>query len=755
MKGRGKLLVAWAAFVLGAWPAPAADRIGKHVRIVLDVSGSMRSNDAGRLAVLSTLLLHDLAAPNPTLGDSFEILPFEQDWQWPDPSARPPVSRRRVTVGFERRDALVLSLAGLAYDSQKTYFYPGLVAAIDDLAQSPGGHRDIRTVVLVTDGVPEPETRDREASLIREVLIPRLAEYDIRLYVLAFSDEAVAQRSFLEAMVRGAGGRRFGEVFIDPSGSGLLAHMLTIFARSFGYAPDSVHELRGTVDLDLEAGGEPEKVAVVVHTPLPQPPRLDLAPPQGGGLNTPAGLVRGIEPGGAFSLVWVLSPDAGRYSLSTDVAQGSVAVLRPTRLELEVLPGIGFTQTELTLAEIPFALSVRVRSPLADLGDPGPVDLSFRAVGERLASPTPEGERHAWRGERGAPPAGAGKPTAEGRVYDIEVRFEENPRAAGEVYVGYLELEARRGEAIVGARLGDHAHRVEVHPFLAVAPLPAQAYVADRALERGEEGCTRFSLTLAGGRLPENGKPALALRAVLAPADPALFGHELRRALFTLDGVALSVEGRPGVEAGSWYKGRRLSRERFLGEHELCLRLGEPTRGDPSAPLEVPLAMTLLESPYDEFRVIDLFTAKILIAPPGLARWRPLIGLAGGLAFLAALLWYVRDRPNLPRDMVCATGRDRSALIPGVPGPSGWVHRLLGLVGERPLVSEDGQTVAWLRPERDALYRIRPAAGLTIADGVGRSLPLERGLAAVDVHHSYQLTGEHGRHVLRLEYAEG
>jgi hypothetical protein len=749
MRGRRIL---WLAVVLSLlWPVTLV--AGEHVRVVLDVSGSMTDNDPRRRVILATVLLHDLAAPNPTLDDSFEILPFDQNWRWESPQDPPPRSTRgRIRARFERRDELIRELGRLGYDARMTYFYPGIKAAIADLRETPGGHRDVRTIVLVTDGVPEPPTREREAELIRTELVPELERHGIRLYVLAFSDQALQNRDFLDAMVRSGNGARLGEVFLDPDGSGLLSHMVDIFARSFGYAPDAPRDLPGPISLDLEKGGRPERVAVVVHAPRPEPPELRLTPPQGGFLNAPDGVVSAGEEGGSYSLVWALSPSTGEYRFASSARDGSVAVLRPVRLELEVLPAPPHTQTELTMARTPFRLRVRVRSPLEDVGDPGPVDLSFRPLGERSKNPGTGEALYSWRGERGAPPAGPGEGTPDGRIYDVEVEFPENRRQPGEVYVGYLELEARRGEAIVGARVDEHAHRVEVHPFLALAPLPLTAYVSDRALERHEQSCTSFSLTL-NGELPHPGEPEYALRAVLDPPDGQVFERELWQALFTLDGIPLTVQGRSGAEAGAWHKGRTLDRDQLLGEHELCLKVGEP-RGHLDEPFEIPLAFTLLEAPYDDFRVVTPFTAKVRVAPPGtIDRLRPLIVLGSLALALLAALWYLRERPGLPRDLRCALGRDPAALVSCEPGSPPLLRQLLGLTGERPLVADGGEALAWLRPAGEELYRLRPAPGMRIRSEDGRPVLVDRGLANVEVHRPYRLEGERGSHVLRLEYS--
>jgi hypothetical protein len=743
-------LLAIAAFCF-LRPAPLA--AGEHVRVILDVSGSMKQNDPGRRVILATVLLYDLAAPNPTLDDSFEILPFDRDWRWQDPGDPPPESRReRIQAGHEDRRRLLRELSNLDYDASKTYFYPGLAAAIADLEQTPEEHRDVRTIVLVTDGVPEPPTRDREAELIRSELVPRLEEHGIRLYVLAFSDEARRYRDFLEAMVRTADGRPVGELFLDPEGEGLLRNMLGIFARSFGYSPGDARRLPGVEELDLEAGSRAERVAVVVHTPRPEPPSLRLSPPSGAALNAPDGVVSAGEPGGSYALTWVLSPAGGEHGFASDAGEGSVAVLRPSRLQLELLPAPPHTQTELAMAQTPFHLKVRVRSPVGELGDPGPVELSFRPLGERRRD-VEGGDGYSWRGDRGAPPAGPGEVTEEGRVYPIAVEFPENQDTAGEVYVGHLELEARRGEAVVGSRIDDHAHRVEVYPYLALAPLPLTAYAADRALDRNEEGCTSFDLTLAAGELPHPGEPVYSLRAVLDPPDPEIFERELRGAFLTLDGVPLTVEGRPGTEVGGWYKGRRLDREELLAEHELCLRLGEPTRGDPGTPVELPLRFTLLESPYDDFRVIDPFTVKVAVVPPGtLDRWRPLLALAGISGLLLAALWYLRDRPGLPPDLRCAVGRAPGSLEARNLAEGPLPQRLLGLTAERPITTAGGETVAWLRPAPGDLYRLRPAPGTHLLDEAGRPVPTESGLATVDVHRPYRLQSDRGSHLLRVEF---
>ena len=750
-----KRRVAVALLVFGlALPAMAA----RHVRVVLDLSRSMKANDPGRLAVLSTILLHDLVQPNPGMGDSFEVIPFDPDWRWPNAAAPPPVSsQRRITAQLGRRKEFVSALQTLPYEARMTYFYPGIAAALQDLEQVRAGASDIRTIVLVTDGVPEAPTRDAELQHIRNELAPRLEQHGIRLYVLAFGGEADRYRDFFGRIVRSPQGTSLGEYFVDPrGGTQLLSYMLQIFARSFGYSPDAARPLPSTAALDLEAKTTPSRVAVVAFSGRSQPaPKLLLTPPAGGSVSAPEGVQDAFVSGGSYSLLWVLSPNRGDYGLVSDVSAGSVAVLRPTQLALEIVPAPPHKQAERTLAGTAFPLRVIVRSPTGALGDPGPVDLSFRMCGERSQRPGAS-DGYAWVSERKAPPPGAGIATAQDRAYDIVAEFREDPENPSKIYAGYLEVEARRGEAVVGSRVGPRAHRVEVHPLLSISPLPLTSYASSNALERGQQACTQFTFNLDAGHLPHPDRPSYPIRTVLI-ADPLLLDHELRQASFVLDGQTLEVEGKPGAQPGAWYKGRPLTAAALLGEHEVCVRIGKPDAGDPSRPLELSVAATLLEDPYDDFRVVQPFTLKVLVSPPTfLQKWR-LVLLSGLiLAGLAGLLWYLRDRPAVPEDLGYAVGREDSTMQPASRDLDGrpMLARLLGWITESAVVAPgEDRVLGRVRPVDAELFRLRPARGVHVeAFNREEQIDLRRGLATLAIHRLYRLRSDHGSYLFRLEY---
>jgi hypothetical protein len=738
-----------ALVFLVALPAQGGD----HVRVVLDVSRSMSGNDPGRLALLSTALLLDLANPNTTRGDdSFVVLPFDQAWAWSNPEAPVPVSRRSpLPFDSRRREDFLRQLSELPYDAAMTYFLPGLEAALSDLERAAKAG-DRKVIVLVTDGVPEKPTRDREAELFRQRVIPDLEQLGARLYVLAFGPEAASNRGFFDGLVRGSGGANLGAVFVDPDGQELLRHMAALFGTSFGYSPDPPLPVSATSSLDLHGGKEPERVAVVVTQPGPAAaPDLGLGPPPGGVLNAPDGLRRARQTGASFALQWVLAPSPGRHSFSTSATIGSVAVLRPSAVTLSLLPTPPHLQVVRTVAETPFPLKVLVQSK-AGGGDPGPVQLSFRIAGERALREQPP---FSWVGNPQAPVAGLGAASTNGRVYDIVTKFPPNKNGRRELYPGHLELTAQRGAAIVGTLSGQHAHRIEVYPFLALAPLPSAANARDSALRRFETGCTEFQLTLDGGELPHPERPRYSLRATLD--ESIRFEGELHGAGVTLDGLSLEVEKQPAPEPGPWYRGRELDREQLLGKRRVCIQLGKPTQGDPARPLELPVRFSLLEVPYDDFPVVKPFTLRVLVAPPGFwQRWGTLLLLGSALLSLLALAWYLRAKPDFPADLgftLVREGSTQERAFQPLPDVT-LARRLLGVVGERPL--RDGlrdRTLGWLRPVDRELFQLRLPRGAQIeAVEPGGPVPLEGRRATLSAHRVYRVRTQEGAFLLRVEY---
>lgn len=436
---------------------PPVMAANNHIRVVLDISKSLSISkptqgwptDPKRLAVLSTILLYDLARPNPSLGDSFAVIPFDEgkDWKW-EPGDSPPKSKRpaiRVEPG-DQRDKLVTALNSLKYNGEKTYYYPGLLRAIEELKEISGNKSDVKTLIFVTDGLPELPTREQEALLIRANLIPLIEQHNIHLYIIAFGQKAYQNQPFFENMITSSDGfNRLGEFLVDKNGNELLSHIIKIFSANFGFTFEPPQNLPYVKKLDLEGGMVPPRVAVIVYSNRwPKiAPTIKLTPPPQGKLNMPDGIQSARERGGSYSLTWVLSPNAGQYRFRTNIRTGSVAILRPSNVELEVLPAPPYSnQTEWAVAGKELHLRVLVKSPTGAKGDPGEVKLSYTPFGENIPDPL---------GEKLAPPPGMSEVTPDGRIYNIVVHFPKHPHTPTKDYTGYLELEAYRGRARVGA----------------------------------------------------------------------------------------------------------------------------------------------------------------------------------------------------------------------------------------------------------------------------------------------------------------
>jgi hypothetical protein len=450
-----KKILLFYILIIISLPAIATNN---HVRVVLDISKSLSSTrhpekgwptDPKRLAILSTILLYDLAQPNPSLGDSFEVIPFDQNWNW---SNEPPESKRpaiKIKPG-EQRKKFISILNQLKYNGEKTYYYPSLLRAIEDLKNTPNPKQDIRTLVLVTDGLPEKEIRGQEAQLIRKNLIPLLEKHQIHLYILAFGKEAYKNQAFFNNLIISSDGiNHLGEFLIDKDGDKLLLHMIKIFSSNFGFTFQKPQTLPKVSKLNLEGNIVPSRVAVIVYTNYSKKiPLLRLTPPRLGRLNAPDGIKSASEKGGSYSLQWVLSPNRGKYKFRTNINKGSVAILRPSNVELQVLPAPPDTnQTEWALAGKKQHFKVLVKSATGAKGDPGEVKLSYTPFGENIPDPL---------GQTLAPPPEASIVTQDGRIYDIMVQFPKHPQNSKKDYVGYLKLEAHRGLAKVGA----NQHRI-------------------------------------------------------------------------------------------------------------------------------------------------------------------------------------------------------------------------------------------------------------------------------------------------------
>lgn len=781
--------LSWALLYVVAVTGVVFAESRHHIRVVLDLSKSMRvvdggdvGNDPGGMAILSTILLYDLAHPELNGGDSFKVIPFNRGWDWEDLN-RPPRQDPGVIIEATDsggRSALVKAVKSLQYEANCTYFYPGLEAAVKDL-ELAGGAEDTRTIVLVTDGLPDDpckkgkiKTKDTEKRLIEQELVDkRMKPGQIRLYVLPFGPQV--NEEFFTRMAVDSGGR----VFFSPGrglrGENLLEDMLKLFADSLGYEVDGPDSPAPNV-LKLRKEPGVSEAAVVVFNPKTSsgtasiPVIARLTPPPGlsqinlytnGPLSEIAPVIHGIantgtgEPGAAYSLDWVLNAEPGNYALEIKLDPGQrsqVAVLRKVTAELK------FIDKSNPSKNLPNVVNVMANTEL-----PLALELSNRAGGDPAKDIAVQFKLSTQSNPHDAPPLKAN----DYRFRKLVEQFPANNPDSSRVYSAKIEAAAYKNGMDLGNKI---FQSVNVHPFLSIAPNPISGN-AGAALSKGETTCSGAQFILeVQGHLPKpsGSSNQYTVTASLDFKDAVAIEQEFNGAWFKLDGKALQFDHEKSPASPShpshppaeeWFKGREMTEAELLGKHEFCVEIGAPISANPSKNLDLPVHFVLKQAPYDDFDVIQPFVYRITLAevkppaPPEPPDIKVLCALGLALLFL---LWHLRGQPKLPSDLGFALAPEGGAskLTSRPLGEGSILQRVLGLAVEKPIIAENGEEpFAWVRPVDGELYQLRLGKGVALTNPEsGPPLALKGDLATVSVHRVYYLSRASKAYRLRLEY---
>lgn len=688
--------------------AAAEAQARRHIVVILDTSKSMLQQDPKRLATLSTAMLFDLARPDLASGDTFEVIPFQSGGQkWTDSSE--PCEERAGTIieptkgssGAAAAANLQSQLESRAYDSNWTYFYPPLCAAMNRLGSREGD----RIIVVLTDGLSD--RADLDQSLILGKLAPKMAETNTRLQVLAFGDKASEASAFFQPVVNPAGGS-LGEVFEDPSGQNLLENMIEIFGRCCGYVSETV---RGN-SLALRGRVIPENVAVVAFWKTPAQPGFELSPTEPLGMPNP--LRTASESGSSYALRWFTAPiPESAVPIKTAAPNATIAILRPPEVELSWTTPRGF-EALATRNDLCQEVQLRLKGGSKE-EPPDDITLSFRITGPEYIDgwfPASGGELNADR---------------DARIFEVCPVFKDTFPAGADSYLGRLEVRAMRGEVTLETLTGVEGMAATVKPLLRIRSTPATADADNANLSRAEVGCANFALLLE----PWEGFEARAatgrpyrLTAALSPAAK-LDSGPLSGAAVRLQVLGSAVASRPvridepGRELWSAELDgpliERLKRSGGAQGQELpfraCVEIGRPSAGGSA---EVELHFSLAETPYRDMPLgvlSDPFTVKLEVAEPDiLERYWSLATLLLLLVLLALMAWYTRYRLTLPPDFRAAPGAGPDG--PFTPQPLGdrpLFKKLAGLDSELRLEAPGNQTpLGWIRPLGDELYAFRP-----------------------------------------------
>ncbi len=309
---RSLRIILAAATLLCATTASAADL--QQVRVLVDVSGSMKRTDPQNLRVPAMRLLANLLPPDSVAGawlfagDVTPLMPVDEvDDAW----------QRRAT----ERAARIHSRG------QWTDIGAALDNALQGWDRPVGGQR--RSMILLTDGkVDVAPDAERSAAARRRILddiLPRMVAANVRVHAIALSEDADAE---LLSVLAGA---TDGAFRVAEDAERLDRLFLELFEQAV--QRDSL-PLRGR---RFEVDAAVEELTFLAFREKGSPP-LRLVPPGGGEFSAedhPAGVRWRSEAG--YDLVTIASPRPGEWRYLGDEDPDNRALI-VTDLKLETNP---------------------------------------------------------------------------------------------------------------------------------------------------------------------------------------------------------------------------------------------------------------------------------------------------------------------------------------------------------------------------------------------------------------------------------
>jgi hypothetical protein len=450
------------------------------VRVIIDVSGSMRSNDPDQLAASALELMASLLPDGTQAG----VWTFGERVDNPLPLAE-------VDDAWRER-AMALRPALVEYQP-----FTDIEAAVRAAAEAPAN--GWRHLVLLTDGMidlspsrgAKPAVDDASRRRLLDELAPTLAQRGVLVHAIAFSDEA--DLDLVERLSRATGGLPA----LVQSPDSLLGAFLDIAERIFPADQVPLVEGRFVIEPGVEAFS-----ALLFHDPTGAP--LSLVAPDGtrhDAENPPPGASWQVEP--RFDLLRVPDPAPGEWRLEGEVGGNS-------RIEVT-------SSLSLRTGELPATLY---------LGFPVPVEAWLTRGGEP------------WE----AAPEGLGA-TAELLDGEERVQAKVRLTRHAERFVGELPAPAEPGTARLRVRIeGEGITRqrvqaVNVLPAIAARHEPASSRVVLEALHPElDHASARPWGELAGERLVAAPTSAQEWRIALPELDPRVSQPLLLRAEVTLAG---------------------------------------------------------------------------------------------------------------------------------------------------------------------------------------------------------------------------
>ncbi len=309
------LTCAW--WVGGAQAVEQTAPTGQDVRVVIDISGSMKRNDPHNLRIPAVNLLVGLLPQDATAG----IWTFGRWVNMLIPHG-PATDAWRTDARTRAKEINSVAL--------RTHIGAALDAVARDLSPAAAGRTH---VILLTDGWVDLEESDAvnaaERARVLNQVVPRFAEADVAVHTIALSDNA--DLDLLRKISRATDGLSL----IAPDSDALLRLFLQVLEQASPVPEVPLQNNRFTVDASIE-----EFTVLIMHREAAPLSPVRLRTPDGDTWSSndhPEG-TRWLADRG-YTLITVSNPPAGEWhALAPESPDHRVRVVSDLSLEVEGLP---------------------------------------------------------------------------------------------------------------------------------------------------------------------------------------------------------------------------------------------------------------------------------------------------------------------------------------------------------------------------------------------------------------------------------
>lgn len=215
---------------------PARETPAGHVTIlILDMSGSMADNDPAQVRCQAAEAFIDLNGPGNMVGLIGMTGTQAQVWQQPSPTD---VTSERAALkqAIEKRPPGSPSCQNPAGNTPTA---SALSVAWDMLDTTTAQQNLLGSVILLSDGVPDPDIDNSQTNMIQNILIPRFQQRHWPIDTIALGTGAVL-RSFLQKLARLTGGLVYddarGPVPDEISSLNILPFFTDILNQRLGHS---------------------------------------------------------------------------------------------------------------------------------------------------------------------------------------------------------------------------------------------------------------------------------------------------------------------------------------------------------------------------------------------------------------------------------------------------------------------------------------------------------------------------------------